>query len=95
MDASKKVLGTILYQTQDDGTSRVIPYNAHKLEFLALKWAVTDKFYEYLYGGDFEVFTNNNPFTYILTMARLDATGQRWVVSLANLSYIIKVASST
>ena len=22
-----------------------------KLEFLALKWAITDKFYEYLYGA--------------------------------------------
>ena len=25
-------------------------YDAHKLEFLALKWAVTDRFHEYLYG---------------------------------------------
>ena len=29
----------------------------HKLEFLALKWAVTDQFHEYLYGGEFEVYT--------------------------------------
>ena len=26
-------------------------YDAHKLEFLALKWAVTDCFHEYLYGA--------------------------------------------
>ena len=26
-------------------------YDAHKLEFLALKWAVTDHFHEYLYGA--------------------------------------------
>ena len=36
-------------------------YSAHKLEFLALKWAVTERFHEYLYGGNFEVYTDNNP----------------------------------
>ena len=51
-------------------------YDAHKLEFLALKWAITDQFHEYLYGGEFEVFTDNNLLTYILTSAKLDATGQ-------------------
>ena len=62
-----------LYQTQDDGTDRVIAYAsrtlsksernypAYKLEFLALKWSVCDRFHEYLYGGNFEVFTDNNP----------------------------------
>ena len=59
-------------------------YDAHKLEFLTLKWVITDKFHEYLYTGNFEVFTDNNPLTYLLTMAKLDATGQRWVVSLTN-----------
>ena len=50
-------------------------YPAHKLEFLALKWAITDKFHEYLYGAKFQVFTDNNPLTYVLTTAKLDATG--------------------
>ena len=59
-------------------------YDAHKLEFLALKWSVTERFHEYLYGGEFEVNMDNNPLTYILTMAKLDATGKRWVASLAN-----------
>ena len=36
---------------------------------------------------DFNVFTDNNPLTYILTMAKLDATSQRWVVSLANYNF--------
>ena len=44
-------------------------YDAHKLEFLALKWAVMARFPEYLYGGEFEVFTDNNLLTYILTSA--------------------------
>ena len=61
-DASGLGLGAILYQTQDDGTDRVIAYAsrtlskseknypAYKLEFLALKWSVCDRFHEYLYG---------------------------------------------
>ena len=64
-------------------------YDAHKLEFLALKWSVTERFHKYLYGGHFEVYTDNNPLTYILTTARLDVTGQRWVASLANNNFKI------
>ena len=30
------------------------------------------------------MFTDNNPLIYLLTMAKLDATGQRLVASLAN-----------
>ena len=64
-------------------------YDTHKLEFLALKWLITERFHEYLYGGHFEVYTDNNPLTYILTTAKLDATGQRWVASLANYNFRI------
>ena len=90
-----------MYQVDDDKHQRVIAYAsrslsnternypAHKLEFLALKWAVMDKFHEYLYRGQFDVYTDNNPLTYILTSAKLDATGQRWVASLANYDFRI------
>ena len=100
-DASERGLGSVLYQKQDDGTFRVIAYasrslskteknyNAHKLEFLALKWAITERFHEYLYGGNFDVFTDNNPLTYVLTSAKLDATGQRWIANLANYNFKI------
>ena len=51
-DASELGLGAVLYQDQDDGTTRVIAFASHslsnseqryhssKLEFLALKWAI-------------------------------------------------------
>ena len=64
-------------------------YPVHKLEFLALKWAITDKFHEYLYGAEFQVFTDNNPLTYVLTTAKLDATGHRWVAALSNYTFSI------
>ena len=64
-DASENGLGTVLYQKQDDGMDHIIAYasqilskseknyDAHKQEFLALKWSVTERFHEYLYGGHF------------------------------------------
>ena len=54
-----------------------------------MKWAITDKFHEYLYGAEFQVFTDNNPLTYILTTAKLDATGHRWVAALSNYTFSI------
>ena len=61
--------------------------NTQPMEFLALKWAVSDQFHEYLYGWTFDVYTDNNPLTYVLTSAKLDATGQCWVASLANYTF--------
>ena len=104
-DASEEGLSAILYQTQEDGTDRVIAYASHslkksewkyhssKLEFLALKWAITDQFHKYLYGGTFEVHSDNNPLTYVLTTAKLDVTGHRWVASLANYNFTITYCS--
>ena len=62
-------------------------YPAHKLDILALKWAVMDCFHECLYGGTFDVFTDNNPLTHILTSAKLDAIGKYWVANLANYNF--------
>ena len=99
-DASSDGLGAVLYQYQDN-QRRVIAYAsrslslseryypAHKLEFLALKWAITDKFHEYLYGVEFQVFTDNNLLAYILTTAKLDATEHRWVAVLSNYTFSI------
>ena len=101
VDASRTGLGGVLYQKGDDGKLRVLAYgskslgaternySAHKLEFLALKWAVTQKFQHYLYGKPFTVFTDHNPLTYVLTTAKLDATGHRWLAELSRYQFQI------
>ena len=105
-DASGDGLGAVLHQ-QQDGVNRVIAfasrslskaeknYPVHKLEFLALKWAVTEKFHDYLYGNEFTVMTDNNPLTYVLSSAKLDATGHRWVAQLANYHFTLKYCTGT
>ena len=65
----------------------------HKLEFLCLKWAITEQFLEYLYGNIFDVYTDNNPLTYMLTAAKLDAMGHRWITGLANYNFHIHYKS--
>ena len=72
-DASKEVLGAVLSQKQEDGQFHLVAYgsqtltmhekNYHstKLEFLALKWAITEHFKEYLLYQPFLVKTDNNP----------------------------------
>ena len=54
-----------------------------------MKWAITDQFHEYLYGNTFDVYTHNNPLTCVLTTAKLDAIGHRWIASLANYNFHI------
>ena len=103
-DASEEGLGAVLYQNQNDilriiayGSRSLTPaeknYHLHsgKLEFLALKWAICDHFRDYLYyAPSFTVYTDNNPLTYVLTSAKLNATGLRWVGDLADFNFTIR-----
>ena len=57
------------------------------MEFLALKWVVVKKFHKYLYGLTFDVYTDNNPLTYVLMIAKLDAASDCWVASFANYNF--------
>ena len=104
VDASHKGLGAVLMQEQDSGR-RVIAYASRglrraerqmsnystmKLELLGLKWAITERFKDYLCAGHFTVFCDNNPVCYALKTARLKPVEQRWIAELARFDFDIK-----
>ena len=101
-DASIEGLGAVLSQKQDDDRYHPIvyasrslkggelKYHSSKLEFLALKWAVTEQFSEYLQYQPFLVRTDNNPLTYVMTTPNLDAIGHRWVAAMAGYNFEIE-----
>ena len=62
-------------------------YPVHKLMFLVLRLAVVKTFHEDLYGLTFDVYTDDNPLTYVLMMAKLDVTSHQWVASLVNYNF--------
>ena len=94
-DASSHGLGAVLSQKQADDKYHPVAYaswelkggekkyHSSKLEFLALKWVVTDQFKEYLWYKLFTVHIDNNPLTYVMTTPNLDAIRHRWVTTLA------------
>ena len=104
MDASQKGLGTVLSQQDSYGDQRVISfasrslkpyeksmrsYSSAKLELLALKWAVCDKFKDYLLGSKFTVLMDNNPLCYVKT-SKLGSSQIRWLSDLALFDFDIK-----
>ena len=95
-DASLRGLGAVLSQGDEEGKVHVIAYNnwtlrpseksmhnysSAKLEVLALKWAVTEKFREYLLGLKFTVYTDNNHLAYVQT-SKLGASQIHWLCEL-------------
>ena len=48
-------------------------YSSAKIELMALKWSVCDKFKDYLLGLKFIIFMDNNPLCYIKS-SKLGAT---------------------
>lgn len=108
VDAGNQGLGALLSQGQE-GARRPIAfasrglrkternmqnYSSMKLEFLALKLAVTEKFREYLLGSKFTIYTNNNPLSYLHT-AKLAAVEQRWASELASFDFEIEYRPGT
>ena len=103
-DASETGLEAVLYQ-QQNGVLWVIAYGSHtlspsernyhlhsgKLEFLALKLSICEQFWDCLYyAPSFRVYTDNNPLTYVLTSAKLNATGLHWIGELADFNFDIR-----
>ena len=64
-------------------------YSSAKLELLALKWVVTEKFRDYLLGSWFQVYTDNNPLAYIQE-SKLGVLQIRWLSELALFDFTIK-----
>ena len=96
-DASLKGLGAVLSQKGKDGEVHVIAYasqslrpsersmrdySSAKIELMALKWSVCEKFKDYLLGSKFTVFTDNNPLVYVKT-SKLGTAQIRWLSELA------------
>ena len=95
-DASLRGLGAVLSQVDEQGKTHIIAYaswtlrpseksmhnySSAKLELLALNWAVTKKFRDYLLGSKFTVYTDNNPLAYIQT-SKLGASQICWLSKL-------------
>lgn len=103
VDASQNGLGAVLSQEQEGKvrplayasrtlcrTEKRMPnYSSMKLEFLALKWAMAEKFREYLLGHKCIVWTDNNPLSHLST-AKLGATELRWAAALEAFDYTIR-----
>ena len=103
-DACATGLGACLMQADADGKAHPVAYasrtlrpaerkyvdqSSFKMELLALKWAIADKFREYLSFSKFTVWTDNNPLVH-LRSAKLGATQQRMVAALAPFDFEVK-----
>ena len=96
-------LGAVLSQQDDSGKLCVIAYSSQslhlseisihnnsseKLELLVLKWAVMEKFHDYLLGSEFHVYTDNSPLAYVRE-SKLGAFQIQWVSELALFDFTI------
>lgn len=60
-----------------------------KLELLGLKWAMTEKFRDYLLGHRCIIYIDNNPLSH-LDSAKLGAVEQYWPAQLASFNFELK-----
>ncbi|KAL0152983.1 hypothetical protein M9458_051712 [Cirrhinus mrigala] len=90
-DASQEGLGAVLYQRQR-GKLVVIAYGSRALNPPEKNYHLhSGKFRDYVYHApSFTVYTDNNPLTYVMSTAKLNATTYRWVAELADFQFTIK-----
>lgn len=105
-DSSLTGIGAILSQKQD-GKNVVIAYasrrlkkhernmtnySSMKLELLALHWAITKKFKDYLAGSEFVVYTDNNPLCHVMS-AKKTVAEMSYLADLSQFRFEIKYRS--
>jgi hypothetical protein len=100
-DASGVGLGVVLSQLDKDGVERVVAYGSRKLstdeqkchssetECLAVVWA-TEKFYPYLHGRSFIIFTDNIALKVLQSKTNLSPKLTRWALKLQEFDFIIR-----
>ena len=98
VDSSLDGIGAVLSQKQEgrkvvlvyasrslkESEQNMKNYSSMRLELLGLKWAVTEKFKDYLYGSRCIVYTDNNPLSHLTTSKAAPVTDMRWVAQLAD-----------
>ena len=102
-DTSLQGLGAVLSQQDDSGKLCVIAYaslslhpsersmhnySSVKLELLVLKWAVMEKFCDYLLGSKFHAYTDNSPLACVRE-SKLGASQIWWLRELALFDFTI------
>ena len=56
-----------------------------------MKWSVSENFWDCLYyANEFTVYSYNNPLSYVMSTAKVNATGMRWVPELADFNFKVK-----
>ena len=103
-DTSLNELGIFLSQQGKDGQICVIAYGSHSLhpsersmhnyssanlKLLVLKWAVKEKFRDYLLGLQFQVYIDNNLLAYVME-SKLGTSQIQWLSELALFEFVIK-----
>ena len=105
-DASLKGIGAVLLQKHeglnyiDAYENRKLSgaeyndsiYSSMKLELLALKWAVTQAFKQYLAGSEYHVYTDNNPIVHFQS-SNAAVTEIRWIAQLSDYHLIMHFRS--
>ena len=98
VDSSLEGIGAVLFQKQDGRTvvlgyasgslkpseKNMKNYSSRRLELLGLKWALTEKFKEYLHGSRCIVYTDNNPLSHLTTSKAAPVTDMRQITQVAD-----------